>query len=113
RERECHAHRAACEPRGAALAEPIPEQQVQQHGAERQRGNDPERRHAVDQPLSRFTSSTNTVSRRRNRLTMIASPTATSAAATVITKNTKICPSSEFMLRANATNARFAAFSIS
>ena len=39
--------------------------------------------------------------------TMIASPTATSAAATVMTKNTKIWPSIECELRENATNARF------
>ena len=57
--------------------------------------------------------STNTVSRSRNRLTMIASPTATSAAATAITKNTNTWPSSEWSWFPNDTNARFAALSIS
>src|SRR5579884_2459109 len=43
---------------------------------------------------------------------MIASPTAASAAATVITKNTKTCPVTPYDC-ANATNVRFTAFSIS
>ena len=44
---------------------------------------------------------------------MMASPTATSAAAIVITKNTMICPSAAPWARPKATNARFAAFSMS
>src|SRR5215831_13357576 len=43
---------------------------------------------------------------------MIARPTAASAAATAITKNTKICPATPSR-SANATNARLTAFSIS
>src|SRR2546426_9177817 len=43
---------------------------------------------------------------------MIARPTAASAAATAITKNTKICPATPSDC-ASATNARFAALSIS
>mgnify|MGYP003694581565 CR=1 FL=1 len=45
--------------------------------------------------------------------TMMASPTATSAAATVITKNTMTLPVSRAVDAPKATNARFAAFSIS
>ena len=44
---------------------------------------------------------------------MMASPTAASAAATVITKKTITCPSIEPRLRANATKLRLTAFSIS
>src|SRR5215467_6767857 len=43
---------------------------------------------------------------------MIANPTAASAAATVITKNTNTCPVDPYAC-ANATNVRFTAFSIS
>ncbi len=53
------------------------------------------------------------VSRLRNMARMIASPTAASAAATVITKNTITCPSIEPLVRAKATNARLTAFSMS
>src|SRR5882757_2290056 len=44
---------------------------------------------------------------------MMASPTTTSAAATTITKNAMICPSSVPLMRENVTSARLAAFSIS
>src|SRR6185295_7526024 len=47
--------------------------------------------------------------RARKIATMMASPTATSAAATVITKNTMICPCAPPCARPKATNARFAA----
>src|SRR5688572_6327803 len=53
-----------------------------------------------------------TVSRCRNIAMMIASPTAASAAATVITKNTNTWPATPYAC-ANATNARFTALSIS
>src|SRR4051812_4947217 len=43
---------------------------------------------------------------------MIASPTAASAAATVMTKNTKICPATPYTC-ANATKLRFTALSMS
>src|SRR3954470_23584510 len=43
---------------------------------------------------------------------MIARPTAASAAATVITKKTKICPAAPYA-RENAMNVRFTALSIS
>src|SRR5687768_12961537 len=48
----------------------------------------------------------------RNSAMMIARPTAASAAATVITKNTNTCPATPCTC-ANATNARFTALSIS
>lgn len=44
---------------------------------------------------------------------MIANPTAASAAATVITKKTKTCPSSDPNSREKATKAKLTAFSIS
>ena len=44
---------------------------------------------------------------------MMASPTAASAAATVITKKTTTCPSTAPRLRASATKLRFTAFSMS
>ncbi len=43
---------------------------------------------------------------------IIARPTAASAAATTITKKTKICPETACQWCANATNVRFTAFSI-
>src|SRR5689334_22310745 len=43
---------------------------------------------------------------------MMARPTAASAAATVMTKNTKTCPATPYVC-ANATNVRFTALSIS
>src|SRR3712207_3788495 len=53
-----------------------------------------------------------TVRRCRNSAMMIASPTAASAAATVITKNTKTWPAAPYT-RAKATKDRFTALSIS
>src|SRR5262249_47873944 len=61
----------------------------------------------------RLRSSTERRRRSRKMATMIASPTATSAAATAITKKTTACPSAEPSRRPNATNARFAALSMS
>src|SRR5690242_9682104 len=53
-----------------------------------------------------------TVWRCRNSAMMIASPTAASAAATVITKNTNTCPAAPYAC-ANATKVRVTALSIS
>ena len=47
----------------------------------------------------------------RKIITMMASPTTTSAAATTMTKNAKICPSIVPVDRANVTNARLLALS--
>jgi hypothetical protein len=44
---------------------------------------------------------------------IIANPTAASAAATVITKKTRTCPSNEPSSRDKATNAKLTAFNIS
>jgi len=44
---------------------------------------------------------------------MIASPTTTSAAATTMTKNAMICPSSEPLMREKVTSVRFTALSMS
>src|SRR5581483_4434248 len=78
--------------------------------AQELRGQRP-RRHRHHRRL--VISSAFTVSRFRNIARMIARPTAASAAATVITKNTITCPSVEARLRANATKVRFTAFSMS
>src|SRR5437762_2812952 len=51
-------------------------------------------------------------SRWRKRPMTIAKPTAASAAATVMTKNVMICPSTVPCERPNATNVRFTAFSM-
>src|SRR5712692_10050345 len=61
----------------------------------------------------RFSSSTERRRRKRKIDTMIASPTATSAAATHITKNTRACPSAVPCRCPRATSARLAALSIS
>src|SRR5438552_3244353 len=61
----------------------------------------------------RLRSSTDRRRRTRKIATMMARPTATSAAATAITKNTMAWPSTLPWRRPNATSARFAAFSIS
>jgi hypothetical protein len=44
---------------------------------------------------------------------MIANPTATSAAATTILKNTNICAEGSLYILENATSSKFTAFSIS
>ena len=51
-------------------------------------------------------------SRCRNSAMTIARPIAASAAATVMTKNTMICPSADPIARPKATNVRFTAFSM-
>src|SRR6266540_5624492 len=61
----------------------------------------------------RFSSSTERRRRSRKIATMMASPTATSAAATHITKKTSACPSAVPWRWPKATRARLAAFSIS
>src|SRR5262249_35868314 len=59
------------------------------------------------------TSSAFTVARVRKSWRMMASPTAASAAATAITKKTITWPSTVSCARANVTNVRFTAFSMS
>src|SRR5205823_2024618 len=81
------------------------EGQRRHHPEQRERGQ----RH---QPLSRLMFCKSTVWRCRYTARMIASPTAASAAATAMTKNTKIWPATPSCC-AKATNARLAAFSIS
>src|SRR5262245_21877322 len=63
----------------------------------------------------RITFSSSTDNRRRTRkiTTMIARPTATSAAATHMTKNTRACPSADPHRCPSDTSARLAALSIS
>src|SRR2546425_11314335 len=62
--------------------------------------------------FSKSTSSTFTVSLLRKKAIRIPSPTAASAAASVITKMAKICPCRP-QIRENATKFRFTAFRIS
>src|SRR5205814_6740447 len=63
--------------------------------------------------LSRLTWSMFKVSRVRNSAMMIARPTAASAAATTITKNTNTCPLSCCHRAAKATKERFTPLSMS
>src|SRR4029077_18744625 len=88
-----------------------PDEDVKQHPEGGQR-HDPAEQRRLDHHRSVASSSALVVSRLRNMARMIASPTAASAAATVITKNTITWPSSEPRLRAIATKARFTAFSM-
>src|SRR3712207_6100804 len=67
----------------------------------------------IPQPLSALTSSTSTERRLRKIETMIASPTTTSAAATVITKKAITCPDRTLRARAKDAKERLAALSIS
>src|SRR4029079_15842070 len=64
------------------------------------------------QPLRMLMLDRSTVCLCRKRAMMIASPTAASAAATVLTKKTKTCPATPYTC-ANATKARFTALSMS
>src|SRR4029079_6543167 len=64
------------------------------------------------QPLRMLMLDRSTVCLCRKRAMMIASPTAASAAATVMTKKTKTCPATPYTC-ANATEVRFTALSIS
>src|SRR5262249_32995725 len=92
--------------------EPPPEEQIPQE-AERREEHDPAQRIAGDDVHHRstVTSSALMVSRMRYSCSMIASPTAASAAATAMTKNTITWPSRERRLRASATKLRLTAFS--
>src|SRR5207248_1318937 len=65
------------------------------------------------QPRSSLRSSMSSTSRARKMSTRIASPTTASAAATVIDISANSWPSRSKSWRENATNARFAALSIS
>src|SRR5262249_5297823 len=71
--------------------------------------------HGNPSSYQRITFSSSTDSRRRTRKieTMMASPTATSAAATHITKNTSACPSAVPCRCPRATSATLAALSMS
>src|SRR4029077_15096990 len=89
------------------------EQAVDGRAGQRQRENDPEMVEHRHQNLSKSTFSTFNERRLCAIVMTIARPTAASAAAMTITKNTNISPSSWLCARANATKARFTALSIS
>src|SRR5579885_178197 len=89
-----------------------PEQAIDGGADQRQHRNQPEMKR-VRHSFSRFTWSTFRVSRVRNTAMMMASPTAASAAATTMTKNTNTCPLRWCHCAAKATNDRFTPFSIS
>src|SRR5271169_4368160 len=92
------------------LGKALAQQPINSGAGKRQQRNDPEMK---AHSLRRFTRSTFRVSRVRNTEIMIARPTAASAAATTMTKNTNTCPLSIFNSAAKATNVRFTALSIS
>src|SRR4029077_17149807 len=85
------------------------EQAVDGRTGQRQRENNPEMVEHRHQNLSRSTFSTFNDRRLCAMVMTIARPTAASAAARTITKNTNISPSSWLCARANATKARFTA----
>src|SRR5207302_9653879 len=116
RERQ-HERADACDRDRALRARCSERQRAVHHEArERQRRHHPEQRERERgkryHPLSRLMFCRSTVWRCRYTARMIASPTAASAAATAMTKNTKIWPATPSCC-AKATNARLAAFSIS
>src|SRR6266581_445853 len=117
RERQ-HEHSDADQRDGALGARRGERQRAVHHEpGERQRRHHPEQRERRKrgqrhQPLSRLMFCKSTVWRCRYTARMIASPTAASAAATAMTKNTKIWPATPSCC-AKATNARLAALSIS
>src|SRR5262249_60322244 len=84
---------------------------VKQHAGERHQ-DDPAEQSGVHH-LSEASCPASSVARLRNEARMIARPTAASAAATVMTKNTITWPSIEWMARGIATTAKLAALSIS
>src|SRR5205814_4464607 len=89
-----------------------PDEDVEED-ARRGEEDDPPERGRRCHHRSVTSSSAFVVSRFRKSARMMARPTAASAAATVITKKTITCPSIEPRLRANATNVRLMAFSMS
>src|SRR2546427_8664433 len=93
REREGGTHRSGPDELDHAR-HPSADEHVQKD-AERRERDDPAETGRLDHHLSVASSSALVVSRMRNIERMIASPTAASAAATVITKNTMTCPSME------------------
>src|SRR5438067_443437 len=111
--RGCHrcGHKGKPDHRHQRSGKPPSEQPIDGGPDQRQQRNQPEVEVHVHS-FSRFTSSTFNVSRVRKIEMMIASPTAASAAATTITKNTNTCPLSRCQCAANATKDRFTPFSI-
>src|SRR6185436_9526274 len=100
-------HRAARDGRRHALAVAAPAERVQQKPDERKERNEAQHHHFNSVNESGFSDS-----RCLNRLMTIARPTAASAAATVMTKNTMIWPSADPSARPKATNVRLTAFSM-
>src|SRR6185369_2239267 len=88
------------------------EQPIQQKPGEGQQRDQPEMEILVHSFI-RSMRSTARVARARNTAIMMASPTAASAAATIITKKTKIWPFTWCHWWAKVTNERFTALSIS
>src|SRR5207247_7731814 len=106
-------HQAGGEPPGLGLAEPPAEQQQDRGAQSGERGDDPDEIEQVAgvhaQPFSSRTSSAVAPRRRRKMATMIASPTATSAAATTRVKKTMTWPPMSLSARANVRKVRLAA----
>src|ERR1043166_3602041 len=89
------------------LADAATPESVQREPDERKERDERQHHHFNSVNESGFSDS-----RCRNRLMTIARPTAASAAATVITKNTMIWPSATPCMRPNATKARLTAFNM-
>jgi hypothetical protein len=86
RDREGGAHDARTHERDDALPQATAQQAVHQEAGQRQCRHEPD--DGQHQPFRTLKSEMSTLSRRRNMATTIASPTAASAAATVIVKKT-------------------------
>src|SRR5205823_11651365 len=98
----------ACDRGGDRFAHTPPETGVHQKAAQRQRRD--QREHPYH--FSTVNASGFRDSRCLKSAMTIARPTAASAAATVITKKTMICPSADPIARPKATNVRFTALSM-
>src|SRR6202011_3618676 len=109
-DRERAEHGGAPEQMAPAVAAP-PGQQQHRGTKQWQRQQQPHQ--LCHQCFSRLALSTEADRRARKIVMMIARPTTTSHAATTIVKNATIWPSSRPCIRANVTNARLTALSMS
>src|SRR5713101_3866611 len=115
RNRERGEHHARPDNVDRAPARFLAEEQIEED-AERRKNQDQRERWKFNRHRYhriRLSSSAWTVARLRNVEMMMPSPTAASAAATVITKKTMTCPSIEPSRPPSAINERLTAFSIS
>src|SRR5262249_12636257 len=107
RHRERRQHDERREAAGDGLRQAAAHRRGDGEAEQREERNESDHHHFSDVNASGLSDS-----RWRNRPITTASPTAASAAATVMTKNVMICPSTLPCARPNATNDRLTAFSM-